>query len=105
MALASYQDYRFRAANVAFVRVSVEHSIFDWPVGLIGLVDTGTVAQTRSGLTSNSWLYSVSGGVTIRAGGIPAVSILYSHGGTEGGHAAFIVSTTLLGGSARPSLF
>jgi hypothetical protein len=105
MALASYQDYRFRAPNIAFLRLSVEHSIFDLPVGLTGIVDTGAVSATPSGLKSATWRYSVSGGVTIRAGGIPAVSILYSHGGSEGGHAAFIVSTTLLGGSSRPSLF
>lgn len=104
-ALASYQDYRFRAPDVMFVRLSIEHSIFDLPVGVIALVDAGKVALTRGALTTGPWLSSVSGGLTVRAGGIPALSLLYSRGGSEGGHASFLMSTTLLGGSARPSLY
>ena len=104
MALAGYQDYRFRAPNLMFVRASIEHSIFDWPVGVMALVDAGRVALTRGDLFSTPWRYSVAGGFTIRAGGIPAVQILYARGGTEGGHAIFVVSTTLLGGSSRPSM-
>jgi hypothetical protein len=104
MALAGYQDYRFRAPNQMFVRASIEHSIFDWPVGVMALVDAGRVALTRGDLFSMPWRYSVAGGVTIRAGGIPAVQILYARSGTEGGHAIFVISTTLLGGSSRPAM-
>ena len=104
-ALASYQDYRFRAPNVMFVRLSIEHSIFDLPVGVIALADAGKVALTRGALTTGPWQYSVSAGLTVRAGGIPALSLLYSRGGSEGGHASFLMSTTLLGGSSRPSLY
>ena len=105
MALAGYQDYRFRAPNLMFVRASIEHSIFDLPVGVMALVDAGRVALTRGDLFSMPWRYSVAAGFTIRAGGIPAVQILYARGGTEGGHAIFVVSTTLLGGSSRPSMY
>jgi hypothetical protein len=104
-ALASYQDYRFRAPNVMFVRLGIEHSIFDLPIGVIALVDTGRVALTRGALTTGPWQNSVSAGLTVRAGGIPALSLLYARGGSEGGHASLLVSTTLLGGSSRPSLY
>jgi phospholipase C len=43
--------------------------------------------------------------LTLRAGGFPVVSMLYSQGGTEGHHSSILVNTSLLGGSARPSLF
>jgi hypothetical protein len=102
--LGSYQDYRFRAPNVMFVRESIEHSILG-PVGVTVLADEGKVALTRGGLRSGPWLHSWSAGLTVRAGGFPVVSVLYSQGGTEGHHSSILVNTSLLGGSARPSLF
>jgi hypothetical protein len=103
-ALGSYQDYRFRAPNVMFVRESLEHSLYG-PLGATVFADEGKVALTRGGLSDEGWLHSVSVGLTLRAGGLPVMAFLYSRGGTEGTHASFLVNTSLLGGSARPSSF
>jgi hypothetical protein len=102
--LGSYQDYRFRAPDVMFVRESIEHSVYG-PVGATFFVDEGKIALTGGGLRTNPWLHSWSAGLTLRAGGFPVVSVLYSQGGTEGHHSSVLVNTSLLGGSARPSLF
>jgi hypothetical protein len=63
------------------------------------------VALTRSGLGDSPWIHSFSAGLTLRAGGFPQVSLLYSWGGNEGTHTIANVNTSLLGGTARPSLF
>ena len=103
--LSSYQDYRFRAPNVLLLRESFEHSLWNLPVGFTFMADEGKVALTRGDLGSNPWLHSFSTGLTLRAGGFPQVFLLFSWGGTEGTHTIANVNTSLLGGSARPSLF
>ena len=60
--LSSYQDYRFRAPNVLFVRESFEHSIGSLPLGFTFMADEGKVALTRGGLGSNPWIHSFSAG-------------------------------------------
>jgi len=47
---------------------------------------------------------SYAAGLTVRAGGLPLISLLYAWG-HEGHHIAATVSATLLGGSSRPSLY
>jgi hypothetical protein len=103
--LSSYQDYRFRAPNVLLLRESFEHSLWNLPVGFTFMADEGKVALTRGDLGSNPWLHSFSTGLTLRAGGFPQVFLLFSWGGKEGTHTIANVNTSLLGGSARPSLF
>ena len=103
--LSSYQDYRFRAPDVLLVQESFEHSIGDLPLGFIVRADEGTVALTRSGLGSSAWIHSFSTGFTLRAGGFPAVDLLFSWGGHQGTHIIASVNTSLLGGATRPSLF
>ena len=103
--LSSYQDYRFRAPNVLLFRQSFEHSIGNLPLGFALMADEGKVALTRGDLGSNSWLHSFSAGLTLRAGGFPQVYLLFSWGGKEGTHTIANVNTSLLGGSARPSLY
>jgi hypothetical protein len=103
--LSSYQDYRFRAADLMLVRESFEHSIWNFPIGFTFMADEGKVALTRGGLGSSPWLHSFSTGLTLRAGGFPQVYLLYSWGGSEGTHTIVNVNTSLLGGSARPSLY
>ena len=103
--LTSYQDYRFRAPNVMFLRENFEHSIWNLPIGIMLAADQGKVALTRSGLGDSPWIHSFSAGLTLRAGGFPQVSLLYSWGGNEGTHTIANVNTSLLGGTARPSLF
>jgi hypothetical protein len=103
--LSSYQDYRFRAPNVTLVRESFEHSIFRLPLGIAFQADEGKVALTRGDLGSSPWIHSFSAGLTLRAGGLPQVYLFYSWGGNEGTHTIANVNSSLLGGSARPSLF
>jgi hypothetical protein len=103
--LSSYQDYRFRAPNVLLIRESFEHSIGSLPLGFTFMVDEGKVAFTRGGLGSSPWIHSFSAGLTLRAGGFPQVYLLFSWGGNEGTHTSANVNNSLLGGSARPSLF
>lgn len=103
--LSSYQDFRFRAPNVMLIRESFEHSIWKWPVGFMLMADEGKVALTRGDLGPNPWIHSFSTGLTLRAGGFPQVSLLFSWGGNEGTHTNANVNASLLGGSARPSLY
>ena len=103
-ALLSYQDYRFRAPNVVLFQQRFEHSIWG-PLGFALESDEGTVAVTRGALSSSDWLHSFATGLTLRAGGLPQVFLLFSWGGREGTHTVANVNTSLLGGSVRPSLY
>jgi len=103
-ALGSYQDYRFRAPNTLLARASFEHSIYG-PLGIMAMIDEGKVALTHGGIDFTHLLHSYSAGLTLRAGGFPMVSILFSWGGHEGMHTTAAMNTSLLGGSARPSLY
>ncbi len=103
--LASYQDYRFRAPDILLLRQSFEHSFGNLPLGFTFMADEGKVALTRGDLGSSPWAHSFSAGLTLRAGGFPQVLLLFSWGGKEGTHTSATVNTSLLGGSARPSLF
>ena len=103
--LASYQDYRFRAPDVALLRESFEHSVGRLPLGIAFIADQGKVGLNRDDLGSSPWFHTYAAGLTLRAGGFPQVFLLFSWGGKEGTHTIANVNTSLLGGSARPSLF
>jgi hypothetical protein len=103
-ALPSYQDYRFRAPNNLLLRASFEHSIYG-PVGFTAMVDEGKVALRRSDLDITHLRHSYSVGLTLRAGGFPLAWLLFSWGGREGTHTTAAMDTSLLGASARPSLY
>jgi hypothetical protein len=98
--LPSYDDYRFRGTRLFLFQESFEHSLFDWPVGVWLGADEGKVLNGAD----LGFLHSISIGLTLRAGGFPVVNLSWATGGSEGHHTAFTVSTSLLGGSARPSL-
>jgi hypothetical protein len=102
--LPSYDDYRFRGPHLFVLQESFEHSIFKTPVGIWLAADQGKVARQEDGLNLDNLLHSYTFGLTLRAGGFPAVIASWSTGGTEGHHFAFTINTSLLGGSARPSL-
>lgn len=104
MALPSYQDYRFRAPNVLLLQERFEHSIWG-PFGFSFLADQGRVAATRSDVGFDHLKHSFGAGLTLRAGGFPMVSLMFAWGGSEGHHNIFNMNSSLLGGSARPSLF
>ena len=103
LALGSYQDYRFRAPNLLLLQESFEHSIWG-PFGVKFTADEGRVALTRGDLGFSHLKHSFAGGLTLRAGGFPMVSLMFAWGGPEGHHNIGSMNTSLLGGSARPSL-
>ena len=103
LSLGSYQDYRFRAPNLLLLQEAFEHSIWG-PFGLKFMADQGRVSLTRDDLGFSHLKHSFAGGLTLRAGGFPMVSMMFAWGGSEGHHNIFNMNTSLLGGSARPLL-
>jgi hypothetical protein len=104
LSLGSYQDYRFRGPNVLLLQENFEHSIWG-PFGVKFMADQGRVALTRGDLGFSHLKHSFAGGLTLRAGAFPMVSLMFAWGGPEGHHNIVNMNTSLLGGSARPSLF
>lgn len=102
--LSSYSDYRFRAPNALLLREGFEHSIWG-PIGFAFSADQGKVALTRNDVDFQQLAHSFAVGLTLRAGGLPALSVAFAWGGPEGTHTIANVNTSLLGGSTRPSLF
>jgi hypothetical protein len=102
--LPSYNDYRFRGPSVLLLREGFEHSIWG-PVGLSFSADQGKVALARNDVAFDHLAHSFSAGLTLRAGGLPAVTLAFAWGGPEGTHTIAAVNTSLLGGSLRPSQF
>jgi hypothetical protein len=103
--LPSYTDYRFRGPNLLLLRGSFEHSIYKWPVGVKLMIDEGRVALTHSDLGFDHLAHSYAAGLTVHAGGLPVIDLLFAWGGHEGTHNIANVNSSLLGGTARPSLY
>jgi hypothetical protein len=103
LSLGSYQDYRFRAPNLLLLQETFEHSIWG-PFGVKFMADQGRVALTRSDVGFSHLKHSFAGGLTLRAGGFPMVSLMFAWGGPEGHHNILNMNTSLLGGAARPLL-
>ena len=102
--LPSYSDYRFRAPNLFLMRGTFEHSL-PWVLGVIGMADFGKVAETRSDINFSHLRHSYSAGLTVRAGNLPQLYLLFAWGGNEGSHVIGYINPALLGGSPRPSLY
>jgi hypothetical protein len=103
--LPSYPDYRFRAPNLVLLRETIEHAIAKLPLGAYLSADEGKVALTRDDIDFTNLRLSYTVGLSVHAGGLPVVYLLFAWGGNEGNHTSFQVSNVLLGASARPSLF
>jgi hypothetical protein len=103
--LASYPDYRFRGPNLLLFRASLEHSVGKLPIGAFFSVDGGKTALRRDDISIDHLRHSFNVGLTVRAGGLPVFYFLFAFGGDEGTHTTATISPTLLGGSARPSIF
>ena len=103
LSLGSYRDYGFRAPNILLLQERFEHSICG-PFGLQFVADQGRVAVVRGDLGFGHLTHSFAGGLTLRAGGFPMVSMMFAWGGPEGHHNIFNMNTSLLGGEARPNL-
>jgi hypothetical protein len=101
--LASYPDYRFRGPNLMLAQGAFEHVIWG-PIGFTFTAEGGKVALTRGDLGFDHFSHSFSSGFTIRAGALPVFTFQYAWGGNEGTHTTALLSPTLLGASARPSL-
>jgi hypothetical protein len=101
--LPSYNDYRFRAPNTLLLREGFEHSIWG-PIGFTFSADQGKVALARNDIAFNHLAHSFTAGFTVRAGGLPALTLAFAWAGPTT-HTIATVNPTLLGGSARPSLF
>jgi hypothetical protein len=102
--LSSFQDYRFRGPNLLLLHESFEHSLWG-PLGFAFMADQGKVALTRGDIEFQHLRHSFASGLTLRAGGLPAVFLLFAWGGNEGTHTIGSLNTSLLGGSTRPSLY
>jgi hypothetical protein len=103
--LSSYPDYRFRAPNLMLIHGAYEQSLGKVPVGLFLGIDEAKVALRRDDIAFNHLRHSYSAGLTIHAGGLPAIYLLFCWGGPEGRHTIANISSSLLGSSVRPSLF
>jgi hypothetical protein len=103
--LASYPDYRFRAPNLILLRGAVEHALPKVPLGAYFSADAAKSPLARGDIDFNNLRTTYSVGLTVHAGGLPLVYVLFAWGGNEGTHTTFSISNTLLGASARPSLF
>lgn len=103
--LASYPDYRFRAPNLLLLRETFEHSLGKLPAGFLFSIDEAKVGMNRDDISFDHLRHTFTAGLTVRAGGLPVLSLLFSWGGNEGHHTTASISNTLLGASARPSLF
>ena len=90
--------------NALLLREAFEHSIWG-PIGFAFSADQGKVALTRNDVDFEQLAHSFSVGLTLRARGLPAASLAFAWGGSEGTHTIANVNTSLLGGSTRPSLF
>ena len=103
--LPSYADYRFRGPDLMVLRGSFEHSIGKLPIGAKFMVDEGRVALRAGDLGFDHLIHSYAAGITLHAGGLPVVDLLFAWGGKEGTHTIANVNASLLGGTARPSLY
>ena len=103
--LPSYPDYRFRAPNLILLNETIEHAIPKLPLGAYFSVDEAKVGLSRDDINFTNLRRSYTVGLTVHAGGLPVVYLLFAWGGDEGHHTTFSVSNVLLGASARPSLF
>lgn len=101
--LASFADYRFRAPSVLALRETIEHSLWG-PIGVFAAAEQGKVGERVGDLGFDDMLTSATLGLTFRAGAFPVVNLSFSWG-PEGHHVIGNLSTTLLGGSPRPSLY
>ncbi len=101
--LPSYEDYRFRAPNVLVLQATIEHAIWG-PVGAFAAIEQGRVALAGASLTDGGFRRTVGAGMTLRAGGMPMATLWWARGASEGSRIAFLMNTSLFGGSARPSL-
>ena len=82
--LPSYPDYRFRGPDLLLFRGTVEHSLGPLPIGALFSVDEGKIGMRRDDISIDHLHHSFAVGLTVRAGGLPLISFLYTWGGNKG---------------------
>jgi hypothetical protein len=102
--LPSYADYRFRGPDLMVFRGSFEHSLYKLPLGVKFMVDEGRVGLTTGQLGFDHLAHSYAAGLTVHAGGLPVIDLLFAWGGREGRHGIASIDNSLLGGASRPTL-
>ncbi|MGE3277290.1 MAG: hypothetical protein AB7O67_19420 [Vicinamibacterales bacterium] len=102
--LAAYEDYRFRGPHLLVFQQIFEHSVWG-PVGAYLMAEQGQVASRRSALALSRLDSSYGAGVSIRAGGLPVMTLAVAWGDGSGARIVATMDASLLGGSGRPSLF
>jgi len=103
--LPSYPDYRFRGPDLLLFRGTIEHSLGKLPMGALLSADEAKIGLSRGDISLDHLRHSFGAGFTVHAGGLPVLSFVYAWGGGEGTHSTANVDPSLLGSSARPSLF
>lgn len=103
--LPSYFDYRFRGPDLLLLRGTIEHSLGNLPIGALFSVDEAKIGMRRDDISLDHFRHSFSAGVTVHAGGLPVISLVFAWGGNENNHTIANISPALLGSSARPTLF
>ncbi len=84
-ALASYQDYRFRAPNLMLIRGSFGTLFRESSLSLgVFRGDAGKVALRHDDLGSAPFRTVIRLALALRAGGFPQIFLLYAWGGNEG---------------------
>jgi hypothetical protein len=101
--LLSFDNYRFRAPHALLFQQSFEHSIWG-PIGGWVQADQGMVAMTRDQLGLGGLKKTITTGMTIRAGGAPALIVSYAMGGGERRRLVVSFNAAILGGATRPTL-
>ena len=92
-------------SNLLLIHGAFEQSLGRFPVGLFVGLDEGKVGLARDDISFDHLRHSYSAGITIHAGGLPVVYVVFAWGGNEGHHIMGKVDTSLLGPGSRPSLF
>jgi hypothetical protein len=106
MLLASFPDYRFRAPDLLAFQAAFDHSLPFWePLRFILSATQGKTALQHAQINLRHLAHSYATGLTVRAGGFPQVTFLYSWG--HGGQQRFVatVNASVLGGAVRPSFY
>lgn len=101
--LTAYDDYRFRGPKVFLMRESLEHYVYG-VVGVSLVAEQGTVSAPGTALRLGTLKHSTAAGVSLRAGGLPVANVSWAWG-SEGHRLVATVTTSLLGGGGRPSLY
>jgi hypothetical protein len=81
--LASYPDYRFRGPDLLLFQRTVEHSLGKLPVGALFSVDEAKIGLRRDDVSLDHLRHTFSAGLTLHAGGLPVVYLLFAGEGRK----------------------